>query len=59
MNLLLDKLPEHVEINDKMVAINSDFRTSIRFELLIQDETILSDQKVAKALMWKEGIPQS
>ncbi len=50
MNILLDKLPEHVEINDKMVAINSDFRTSIRFELLIQDETILSDQKVAKAL---------
>lgn len=37
MNLLIDALPETVEVGGKQVAISTDFRTGIRFELLMQE----------------------
>ncbi|MGU9129676.1 Gp15 family bacteriophage protein, partial [Clostridium perfringens] len=37
-NILLDKLPTKVKIGGKFYNINSDFRVSILFELLMQDE---------------------
>lgn len=40
MNLLVDLVPESVQINGKEYEINSDFRTSILFELLMDDEEV-------------------
>ncbi|MGU9129669.1 Gp15 family bacteriophage protein, partial [Clostridium perfringens] len=37
-NILLDKLPTRVKIGGKFYTINSDFRISILFELLMQDD---------------------
>ena len=50
MNILIDLLPEHVEIDGKKYAINTDFRISILFELLMQDRTILDSEKIDIAL---------
>lgn len=38
MNILLDELPEKVTINSTEYAINSDFRTVIKAEILIEKE---------------------
>lgn len=40
MNILIDILPTEVKIDNKKYKINSDFRTSILFELMIQDDSI-------------------
>ena len=50
MNILIDLLPEHVEIDGKKYPINTDFRISILFELLMQDRSILDKEKVYMAL---------
>lgn len=50
MNILIDLLPEHVEIDGKKYPINTDFRISILFELLMQDKSILDREKVYMAL---------
>lgn len=50
MNILVDLLPIVVEINDEEYDINSDFRTSILFELLMQDDSIGEEDKILMAL---------
>ena len=50
MNLLLDIAPKVVNIEGEDYEINSDFRTSIKFELLMQDEGISEEEKILKAL---------
>lgn len=50
MNLLIDLVPTSVNINDKKYKINSDFRTSILFELLMQDKSIKDSNKIYLAL---------
>lgn len=50
MNLLLDLIPSEVDINNKKYEINSDFRTSILFELLMQDNSIKDKDKFNLAL---------
>ena len=50
MNILVDLLPTSIEINNKEYEINSDFRTSVLFELLIQDDSIGEDEKILMAL---------
>lgn len=50
MNILIDKLPHHVEIDGVKYQINCDFRTSIRFELLIQESDLSIQDKVNQAL---------
>ena len=50
MNILIDVLPEHVEIDGIEYKINTDFRIGIMFELLIQDNTITDMEKVEIAL---------
>lgn len=50
MNILVDLLPITVEINNKEYEINSDFRTSILFELLMQDDSIGDEDKILLAL---------
>lgn len=49
-NILLDKLPTRVKIGGKFYNINSDFRVSILFELLMQDEDIEDELKIPQAL---------
>ncbi len=50
MNLLIDIVPNNVEIDNKKYKINTDFRTSILFELLIQDNSLEQKEKLMKAL---------
>lgn len=50
MNLLLDALPTCVMIGGAEYPIRWDFRTSILFELLMQDDTIADEDKMRKAL---------
>lgn len=47
INMLLDELPEEID----GYAINSDFRISILFELLMQDREIKNEDKVKQALV--------
>lgn len=50
MNLLIDILPKTVIIDQKEYEINSCFRTSILFELLMLDRTIEDEEKLVRAL---------
>ena len=50
MNILVDLLPITVEIDNKKYEINSDFRTSILFELLMQDDSVGEEEKIFMAL---------
>ena len=46
-NLLINKLPQHT---DSGMRIRTDFRESIKFELLMQDRTIEDERKVKMIL---------
>lgn len=60
MNILVDLLPTKIEIDNKKYEINSDFRTSILFELLMQDGTIEEDDKILMALqLYYPDIPKN
>lgn len=50
MNLLIDVVPTGVNIEGEDYEINSDFRTSILFELLMQDHSISDLDKIHIAL---------
>ncbi len=50
MNILIDLLPKEVDIEGEDYKINSDFRTSILFELLMQDNSISEEDKIIQAL---------
>ncbi len=50
MNILIDLVPNEVEINGEKYKIRSDFRTSILFELLMFDEDISTEIKFIQAL---------
>ena len=50
MNLLIDLLPTTVDIEGIEYEINSDFRTSILFELLMQDLELSEEEKIIQAL---------
>lgn len=50
MNMLIDLLPEHVELGGAEYPINTDFRTSILFELMMADGRLSAEQKAAAAL---------
>ena len=60
MNILIDLLPKEVTIDNKEYKINSDFRTSILFELLMQDSSIREEDKVLMALqLYYPQIPMN
>lgn len=46
-NLLINKLPQHT---DSGLRIRTDFRESIKFELLMQDKTISDNKKIRMVL---------
>lgn len=50
MNILVDELEEIMKEKFGNVKINTDFRISILFELLMQDNTIPGKEKVVQAL---------
>lgn len=50
MNLLIDLVPNTVEIDNEEYEINSDFRISILFELLMQDSSVEDEDKYNMAL---------
>ena len=49
-NLLVDELPEYVLINGKKYGISYGFRTSILFELLMQDPEYSDAEKILYAM---------
>lgn len=58
MNLLLDEIPEEVEIDGRIYQINANFRESIIFELMMQDADLMDDEKVSRALsIYYDEIP--
>lgn len=50
MNILIDLPPDYVTIGGTDYEINSDFRTSILFELLIQDDSVEDQDKIWYAI---------
>ena len=60
MNILIDKLPTSLTINGKEYEINSDFRVSILFELLMLDDEVDKENKLAIALqLYYKECPQA
>lgn len=58
MNILIDLLPTSIEINKREYDINSDFRTSILFELLMQDNSIKKEDKLIMGLnLYYQEVP--
>lgn len=47
INILLDKLPQYTKNGLK---IRTDFRESIKFEILMQDNKLSKEEKIACAL---------
>ena len=59
-NILLDILPETVDIDGIEYRINSDFRISILFELLMQDDELGKRQKLVPGLqLYYPEIPHN
>lgn len=59
-NIILDVLPETVDIDGAEYRINSDFRISILFELLMQDDEVGKRQKLVQGLqLYYPEIPHN
>ena len=56
MNILIDLLPSSVKIDGTEYEINSDFRTSVLFSLLMEDDNLSEEEKVATLEKVKELI---
>ena len=50
MNLLIDRPPDKVKIGNTEYKINTDFRVSVLFELLIQDEDVSDKDKIRQTI---------
>lgn len=60
MNILIDKLPHQVKIDGVNYQINCDFRTSIKFELLIQESESSQREKIIETLkLYFNVIPKN
>lgn len=51
MNILIDTLPETVMVGGQEYEIRTDFRISVMFELLMQDESLNNRKRIEKALV--------
>ena len=60
MNLLIDRPPETVFIGGTEYEINSDFRASVLFELLMQDDGVDNLRKLERSLelYFPDGYPE-
>ena len=60
MNILLDYLPTSFVIDNRKYEFNSDFRTSILFCLLMQDEELTEEEKILQGLqLYYPEIPNN
>ena len=60
MNILIDLLPTRVEIDSKEYEINSNFRTSLLFSILMENKDIPSNLKIRQALkLYYPVIPKN
>lgn len=60
MNILIDLLPKEIKIEGIGYDINSDFRTSMLFELMMADNELNEKQKIEQALkLYYPKIPQN
>lgn len=50
MNMLVDLLPDTVEVDGEKYEINTDFRISVLFELLMQDDEVTNEEKIIHGL---------
>ncbi|MGL5149059.1 MAG: bacteriophage Gp15 family protein [Clostridium sp.] len=59
MNILIDLLPKAVEVDGSKYAINSDFRTGILLEMLMQDDEVTDTEKLELALnLYFKKVPR-
>lgn len=58
LNVLYEKFPEHVLVNGKKYAIETDFREWIRLMELVEDETVPWQIKYRLMLRWYQEIPE-
>lgn len=59
MNILIDKLPSALKVGGNFYKINSDFRTSILFELMMQDRSLSNEEKLINAIeLYYQELPQ-
>ena len=59
-NILIDLLPSTVEINGEEYEINSDFRTSLLFSQLVEDDEVDNMEKIGLALeLYYKIIPNN
>lgn len=59
-NILIDVLPKTVIIDSLAYEINSNFRESILFELMMQDEDFTDEEKIYQALsIYYPQIPEN
>ena len=59
-NILIDLLPSKVEIEGTEYEINSNFRVSVLFSLLMEDEELTEKEKINQALeLYYPIIPQN
>ena len=60
MNILIDCLPTTIEIDKRKYEIHSDFRTSIIFALMMQDDSLSEEEKLLGALkLYYPVIPKN
>ena len=50
MNILIDLLPSKIVVDGTEYEINTDFRISVLFSLLMEDDELTEEQKVLQAL---------
>lgn len=60
MNLLTDPLPTTVSIDGRAWAIHTSFTVGVRFELLMQDETLTQQARMQQALaLYYPALPDN
>ncbi len=60
MNILVDLLPKKVDIDGKYYEINWDFRTSILFEMMMDDVELSDKKKLIKGIeLYYPVIPEN
>jgi len=46
MNILIDKLPTKIKVNDKILDIDSDFRTCLKIIQAFEDDELYDEEKI-------------
>lgn len=57
IHLLLDALPEHIEVDGRRYSVLTDFRDWIQFADMLADRSLLPEERAVAALMWVSDPP--